>query len=550
MDILQPTLLSNIIDVGVANGDKSYIIKTGAIMITAAISGLVGGMLCSIFASIAATKLAQELRKDLFKKIQGLSFLEIDRFKTSSLITRLTNDVNQIQNMVMMSLKVAIRAPLTAIGGIVMGTLLSPKLAVVFLVIIPIILCLVVFILYKSFPLFRLMQEKIDKVNLVIRENILGISVTKAFNLENKQLERFDDANYDLMDKSIKAQNITIILMPIVTLIVNLSIVIVLWYGGNLVDLGVLESGKIIAFINYLIQIMSSLMIVVTLVINFSRANASADRVNAVLETNSSIVEVDNSVEISNFDVEFKNVSFKYHKNSEDVLSNISFKVEEGEKIGIIGGTGSGKSSLVALIPRLYDVSSGEILIGGVNVKNIKLSSLRDKIGIVLQENILFSGSIRDNLEFAKRDVNDEEMNKAAKTAQAYEFISSKEGMYDYVLEQRGKNLSGGQKQRLSITRTILKNPKILILDDSSSALDMSTERRLQDAIKNDMNGCTTFMIAQRISGIMDADKIIVLDDGKISGIGTHKELISSNEIYRSIAVTQLGEEVVNSECR
>ena len=547
MDLLQPTFLSQIIDVGVANGDLHYVLTIGFKMIIVAIVGAIGGMLCSTFAAVAAMSLGERLRQGLFNKIQELSFLEIDKLKTSSLITHLTNDITQIQQMFLMSLKIAVRAPLLAIGGIFMAVRLSTKLSTVFLISIPLIVVGIVIILKKSLPLFTTVQGKIDNVNTVMRENILGIRVIKSFTLEGNENKRFNEVNDDLKESSIKSQNMNMILWPFASLIMNLSVVAILWFGGNLVNTGGLEIGKIMAFINYLTQIMFSTIMVINIMMNISRAKASADRVNKVFNTESSIVEADNAKDINEFDIEFKNVSFRYNKNSENVLENISFKAKEGETIGIIGSTGCGKSSLVSLIPRLYDVTEGEILIGGVNIKDIKLNTLRDKIGVVLQESILFSGTIEDNLKFGNKNATKEMMEESAINAQAFEFISTKEDGYQSKVEQRGKNLSGGQKQRLSIARTLIKNPKILIMDDSSSALDMATEAKLQNAIKTNMTDSTVFIIAQRISGVMDADKIIVMDEGQIVDIGTHEELLQSSEIYRSIAVSQLGEEVLEN---
>ena len=547
MDLLQPTFLSQIIDVGVANGDLHYVLTIGFKMIIVAIVGAIGGMLCSTFAAVAAMSLGERLRQGLFNKIQELSFLEIDKLKTSSLITHLTNDITQIQQMFLMSLKIAVRAPLLAIGGIFMAVRLSTKLSTVFLISIPLIVVGIVIILKKSLPLFTTVQGKIDNVNTVMRENILGIRVIKSFTLEGNENKRFNEVNDDLKESSIKSQNMNMILWPFASLIMNLSVVAILWFGGNLVNTGGLEIGKIMAFINYLTQIMFSTIMVINIMMNVSRAKASADRVNKVFNTESSIVEADNAKDINEFDIEFKNVSFRYNKNSENVLENISFKAKEGETIGIIGSTGCGKSSLVSLIPRLYDVTEGEILIGGVNIKDIKLNTLRDKIGVVLQESILFSGTIEDNLKFGNKNATTEMMEESAINAQAFEFISTKEDGYQSKVEQRGKNLSGGQKQRLSIARTLIKNPKILIMDDSSSALDMATEAKLQNAIKTNMTDSTVFIIAQRISGVMDADKIIVMDEGQIVDIGTHEELLQSSEIYRSIAVSQLGEEVLEN---
>jgi len=546
MDLMQPTLLADIIDNGVASGNINYILSVGFKMIIIAIFGLIGGVGCSVFSTLAAMKMGESLRESLFSKIQNLSFLEIDKFKTSSLITRVTNDVTQVQQMVMMGLRIMVRAPLICIGGMIMASILSPKLSIVFLIIIPIILVIVVLVLIKSFPMFKVMQEKIDNVNMVMRENLLGIRVIKAFTMEEKQNSRFEDANNELMNRSIKAQNVTMSLMPIVSLIMNLSVVAVLWYGGYLASGGIINAGKIMAFINYLIQILSSLMMMVMIVVNFSRAKASADRINEVLNEESSIKEINKTESLDGYSIEFKNVFFKYYENSEYVLEDISFKVDQGERVGIIGATGSGKSSLISLIPRFYDTTSGDITIGGKNVKNLNIKELRENIGVVLQENILFQGTIEDNLKFGNREASKDVIEKAVKDAQAIEFISKKDKGYESEVEQRGKNLSGGQKQRLSIARTLIRKPKVLILDDSSSALDMATEGKLSKAIKSEMKGTTLFIIAQRISSVMDLDKIIVLDDGRISGVGTHNELLKNNDIYRSIAVSQLGEEVTS----
>ena len=547
MDLLQPTLLSNIIDIGVANHDLNYVLITGLKMIIAAIVGLFAGGACSFLAAIAAIKLAEEVRQGLFDKIQTLSFLELDKLKTSSLITRLTNDVTQIQQMTNMLLRMMVRAPSTAIGGLVMAIILSKELSKIFVVAIPIILIVVMIILKKSFPLFKKMQQKIDNINLVMRESILGIKIIKALVIEDKQKDRFNDANEELTMASIKSQSMNLLLLPISTFIMNLTVVSVLWFGGNMFVSGNIEIGKIMAFINYLLQIMASIMMVINCMIMFSRAQVSAARINEVLDTKASIENKENCEEVKNFDIEFKNVFFKYNDHSDNVLEDISVKIKEGEKVGIIGSTGCGKTSFVNLIPRLYDATSGEILIGGVNVKNINIKQLREDVGIVLQESILFSGDIKSNLKLGNKNASEEELISASKDSQAYEFIMNKDNKFDEAVEQRGKNLSVGQKQRLSIGRTLIKNPKIFIMDDSSSALDMATEARLQTSIRNRMKDNTVLIIAQRISAVMDLDKIIVMDDGKISAMGSHKELLERSEIYRSIAVSQLGEEVLVS---
>ena len=547
MDLLQPTLLSNIIDIGVKNHDLNYVLITGLKMIIAAIVGLFAGAGCSFLAAIAAIKLAEEVRQGLFDKIQTLSFLELDKLKTSSLITRLTNDVTQIQQMTNMLLRMMVRAPSTAIGGLVMAIILSKELSKIFVVAIPIILIVVMIILKKSFPLFKKMQQKIDNINLVMRESILGIKIIKALVIEDKQKDRFNDANEELTMASIKSQGMNLLLLPISTFIMNLTVVSVLWFGGNMFVSGNIEIGKIMAFINYLLQIMASIMMVINCMIMFSRAQVSAARINEVLDTKTSIENKENCEEVKSFDIEFKNVFFKYNDHSDNVLEDISVKIKEGEKVGIIGSTGCGKTSFVNLIPRLYDATSGEILIGGVNVKNINIKQLREDVAIVLQESILFSGDIKSNLKLGNKNASEEELISASKDSQAYEFIMNKDNKFDEVVEQRGKNLSGGQKQRLSIGRTLIKNPKIFIMDDSSSALDMATEARLQTSIRNRMKDNTVLIIAQRISAVMDLDKIIVMDDGKISAMGSHKELLERSEIYRSIAVSQLGEEVLVS---
>ena len=545
MDLNQPKLMSDIIDIGVANGDISYVLNVGFKMIVVAFIGVLGGMLCGLFSTFASMTMGKNMRQGLFDKIQSLSFLEIDKFKTSSLITRLTNDVTQVQNMVMMALRGMVRSPLICLGGIIMSLTISIKLSIIFLVVIPLIVLSVILITSRSIPFFTGMQKKIDNVNLVMRENLLGVRVIKAFAIEDKMRRKFNSANYELMDISIKAQSVTILLWPLVTLIMNLSVVAILWFGGNLVNTGGLEIGKIMAFINYLVQIMNSLNMLIMSIINFSRAKVSADRINEVLDVESSIKDREDTDEIDKFDVEFKDFYFKYNKDGDYVLKGISFKAKEGEKIGIIGATGSGKSSLISLIPRLYDTTSGSVMIGNKDVRNLKINDLRKIIGVVLQDTILFSGSIADNLRFGMENANEEMMDRATKDSQAFEFITSSNEGYNREVGQRGKNLSGGQKQRVSIARTLIKNPKILILDDSSSALDMATESKLQKSIKNRMKDATVFLIAQRIGAVMDLDKIIVLDNGEIAAIGTHEELIKICEIYRSIAISQLGEEAV-----
>lgn len=544
MDLLQPKLMASIIDIGVATNNKQYIFLVGSKMILAAVLGIIGGSGCSIFAAIAAMKMGENLRQGLFDKIQTLSFMEIDKLKTSSLITRLTNDVTQIQNMMLTAMRIMVRSPLMCLGGIIMAYTLSPKLSAIFLVSLPIIIAAVIIIMRKSFPLFLSLQKKIDSMNVVMRENILGVKVIKVFNIVGRQMDRFNSANDALRDGNIKAQNINMLLWPIVSLVMNITVICVLWFGGVMVNNNVLKVGVIMAFINYTIQIMNSLIMAVNIVINFSRAKASADRINEVFSMTPSIQNKEAAKDFKNYDIEFKNVGFKYNDSSEYVLKNINFSIKQGEKVGIIGSTGCGKSTLVSLICRLYDVTEGQVLIGNVDVKALNLKQLRDNISFVTQENTIFSGTIEDNIRFGNLDADENKLIDSAVDAEAYEFIMQKENGFQSSIEQRGQNLSGGQKQRLCIARALVRNSKIFIMDDSTSALDMSTEARLQSSIKKRLQHKTMIIIAQRISAVMDADKIIVIDDGEISSIGSHEYLMKNNEIYRSIAVSQLGEEV------
>jgi ATP-binding cassette subfamily B protein len=546
MDILQPTLMSDIIDIGVANGDVAYILDRGKWMLIAAIIGLLGGVGCGTFSTISATRFGSSVRQALFNKIQTLSYKEIDNFTTSSLITRMTNDVAQIQQIVMMGLRGLARAPFQCIGGLVASYMLSPKLAVIFVASIPILIIAVAIIIVKAFPLFAEVQKRVDRVNTVMRENLLGIRVVKAFVGQTHEKQRFETANSDLMDWSLKSSYLTITLTPISTLVMNASVIALYWFGGTMAINGELETGKIMALMTYLTQVLASLLQVVMMLMNVSRAMASAERINSVIETVPAIQDAAAPEMPNGNSVEFEHVNFRYSDDdSEYVLKDISFTVYGGETVGIIGATGSGKSSLVSLIPRLYDVSDGNIKIGGTDVKNIPRKRLTRDVGMVLQESILFAGSIRENLRWGDADCDFSVIEQAVEDAQAAGFILANQYGYDAPVEQRGKNFSGGQKQRLSIARTFARRPKVLILDDSTSAVDTATEAKIREAIKQRGGGATVFIIAQRISAIMRADRIIVLDEGRISGVGTHGELIKTNEIYRSIAVSQLGEEAL-----
>lgn len=547
-DLMQPTLMADIIDVGVASGQIAQVWATGGKMLIVALIGTVGGAGCTMLASKASFSSGARLRQGLFDKIQTFSFAEIDSLQTSSLITRLTNDVNLLQMALRMTLGMMVRTPLSCIGGLVMAIAISPKLSIIFIVAIPILVVVVSFIALKTFPMFAQMQKKIDRVNTVMRENLLGVRVVKAFVGQKQERQRFDVANTDLMDWSMKAMNRMVLMGPVITLIMNGSIVALLWFGGNLVNAGALEIGKIMAFMNYLMQVLSSLMMAVMMMLNISRAKVAIDRCAEVLDTESSIRNPDSGVfkKPDGYSVEFDHVSFSYNANDpEYVLKDITFSAQPGQRVGIIGNTGSGKSTLVSLIPRLYDVAEGAVRIGGVDVREMDLDVLRNHIGVVLQESLLFSGDIESNLRWGGDDLTHEQLQLAIADAQAAEFVDKLPDGMGNIVEQRAKNYSGGQKQRLSIARTFAKNSEILILDDSTSAVDTETEAKLQQALRRRVGDGVTFIIAQRVSAIADADQILVMEDGELMGVGTHKELIKTNEIYRGIVASQWGEEAI-----
>lgn len=546
MDLQQPALMARIVDYGVANRDMAYVLRTGGLMMIYTIIGFAGGAACSIFAANAAVDLGGRLRQGLYDQVQRLSFHEIDELKSSSLITRLTNDVMQIQNMMLMMLRIMVRSPLLVIGSIFMAVLLSPKLSLLFCVVLPLISASIILVIQYSVPLYSRVQARIDQINTVMRENLLGIRVVKSFTLEQHQFERFSAANVELTGESIQAQNVTFLMMPATTLVMNLSVVAVLWFGGHMVQGQKLEIGKIMAFVNYLVQITNSLVMAVNLVMNISRSQASAVRINEVLAVEPSITSPAAAEESAGHDIEFRNVCFRYGAGGDYVLKNLSLSIREGQMIGIIGATGSGKSTLVSLIPRLYDPVAGQVMIGGVDIRKISLSELRQDIGIVMQDSLLFSGSIGSNLRFGDAAADEAALEKASTDAQAIDFIRALPDQFDSQVEQRGRNFSGGQKQRLSIARTLVKKPRILILDDSTSAIDLKTESRLRTALARRAPDQTLIVISQRIPAVMQADQIYVLDHGALVAAGVHRELLACNEIYRSIAVSQLGEEVLN----
>lgn len=547
MDLLQPTLMASIVDKGVMTKDLSHIFSTGLIMLGVAFIGLIGGVGCTIFSSIASQNFGNDLRISLFEHIQKFSNKNLDQLKTGSLITRLTNDVVQLQTFVQMILR-SIRSPLLLVGSLVMAIRISPMLTLILAVAVPLLSLILYGLIRLSFPLFQKMQVKLDGVNTVLQENLSGIRVVKAFVRANHEQKRFNTANKDYTEIAIKAVRLMSLNMPLMMLVLNASIVAVLWFGGVQSWNGGLPVGQLIAFINYITQLLMSMLMLSNMLTFFSRAKVSADRENEVFSTISEITEVANAKKdaIHNGRIVFDNVSFAYDPTDENlVLDGINFTAEPGETVAILGATGTGKSSLVSLIPRFYEVSSGSITIDGSDTRMIALEDLRSRIGYVMQQAILFSGTIRDNIRYGRPDATDEDVEEAAIAAEAHNFILELPQGYDTELGQRGINLSGGQKQRLSIARALLIQPTILIMDDSTSALDAATESRIRQMLKTRLRSSTNILIAQRVTSVIDADRILVLENGRIAVQGTHDGLMNSSEIYRDIWRSQMkGEEV------
>ena len=553
-EVFIPKLYSQIINNGVNNQNVGYIVGMAALMVGVSVLMLLGGVGGAYFGAKASVNFGADLRQDLYNKVQKYSFANIDKFQTGSLVTRLTNDVTQMQNMVNMLLRMCLRAPGMMIGAIIMAVIMNARLALILAVIMPLMIIVLFFLIKYAFPKFGIMQTKLDALNTNVQESITNIRVVKSFVREDHQRKTFAKANKDLKDTGISAMNVMIIMMPLMMLFMNLASLAVVWFGGQEVmdtvinATGGMDVGDLSAFLTYITQILSSLMMLSMLFVFSSRALASSKRVREVLDEVPDIDDAnaaDADRKVTNGDIEFRNVVFRYYKTSEDpVLDHISFKVRGGQTVGIIGSTGCGKTTLVSMIPRLYDADEGEIIVDGVNVKDYSLKNLRDGVGMVLQKNVLFSGTIAQNLEWGDENATHDEIVSAAEKAQANGFVSAMKDGYDTVLDQGGTNVSGGQKQRLCIARALLKKPKILILDDSTSAVDTATESRIRTALKTDLAGTTKIIIAQHISSVMDADEIIVMSDGRITGIGKHDELIRSNEEYREIYISQTGKEV------
>lgn len=546
-----PKLMGKIIDNGVtpvinetmsAADGRAYVLKEAVIMILVSLIAIVGGITCMKLSSEVSQKFAARIRNAMFKKISSFSFKNIDEFSTASLTTRLTNDVTMIQNMTMMILRMLIRMPSMLIVASFFAVSINPRLASMLLFALPLIIIAVGIVMKFGFPMFKKMQKKIDALNSVVQENLIGIRVVKAFVREDHEKKKFKKANDNLSEMGEKAAGMIILAMPLMMLIFNLTMVMVIYKGGVSINVGDMTTGDLLSFISYVMEILMSLMMIAMLLVMVARGKACADRIKEVLDAEVDIVNNEKTLTAEKHGrVQFENVNFRYstQTDGDDILNDISFTAEPGQIIGIVGGTGCGKSSLVSLIPRLYDVTGGRVLIDDVDVRNYDIEELRELIGVVLQNNVLFTGTIKENIRWGKKDATDEEIIAACKAAQAHDFIMRQPDGYDTVLAQGGLNLSGGQKQRLCIARAMIKKPKILILDDSTSAVDTATEAKIRNAFYNELKDTTVFIIAQRISSVKEADEILVMDDGEIKGVGNHNELMETNEIYQEIYNTQ-----------
>lgn len=543
-ELAVPIVMANIIDVGVKNGDEAYIYKMGLILVLLGVLGLAASVTAQYFSAKAALGFGTALRRDFYKHLNTLSHSEIDKIGTSSMITRITNDINQAQTGVNMFLRLFLRSPFIVLGAIVMCLTVNVELTLIFGVAAPVIGLIVYLIMTKTIPKYKWIQGKLDKVSLLTRENLSGVRVIRAFSRQKNEKEDFDFETSELLKAQVRVGRISALLNPLTFAVVNLAIAAILWFGGGSVDSGAITQGELIALVNYMNQILLALIALANLIIILTRAGASAARVNDILNIRSSVTDEGNT-ECSPVpgapSVEFRSVAFAYHKDKPSV-ENISFSLKQGETVGIIGGTGSGKTTLVNLIPRFYDVTDGEILIDGINVKKYPLGQLRKKIGIVPQRAILFKGTIRSNMKWGKSDVGDDEIWQALETAQAADFVRKLPDGLDSKVEQGGRNFSGGQRQRLTIARAVIMRPDILILDDSASALDFATDAALRSALAKDISGTSVFIVSQRASGIKNADMIIVLDDGNPVGIGKHGELFENCSVYREICLSQMSE--------
>lgn len=542
LEIRIPLLMSKIVDEGIPSRNISYVLGTGGLMLLMAIMGLVFGAVAAKLASLAAMGLGSEIRKGLFDKIQDFSFSNTDKFSTASLVTRLTTDVNNIQNVFMLLIRTMVRAPVMMISATIMAFTINKSLVAIFLIAIPFLGTVLTLIAVAAYPRFSKLLKKYDAINASVQENLVAIRVVKAFVRSKYEKMKFKVANDELMNASINAEKIVILNLPFMQFTMYACIVSILWFGGNMVINGTMLKGQLISFISYVTQILISLMMISMVFITALISRASISRVIEVIDEPIDITDthITGDIKVKDGSIDFEKVSFKYNPNAEDnILEDINIHIESGQTIGIIGGTGSSKTTLVQLIPRLYDVTSGRVLVGGVDVRNYKLDELRNSVAMVLQKNVLFSGTIKDNLKWGNPDATDEQIIDACKASCAHDFISSFPKGYDTELGQGGVNVSGGQKQRICIARALLKNPRILILDDSTSAVDTATDAKIREALRKYRKDVTTLIIAQRITSVKDADKIIILDDGRINAMGTHAELLESNQIYQEIFYSQ-----------
>lgn len=547
-ELTLPNIMSSIVDTGIVNGDVDYILQKGGEMLGIALGGAACSVVAALFASKVAMAFAKDIRKEVFTHVEGFALNEFNKIPTSSLITRTTNDITQVQTVMIMGLRILVMAPMMFIGGLIMALSKDVYLSRVIAVAIPFVLGMMIFVGLKGMPLFKSMQKKVDRLNLVVREGLSGIRVIRAFNRTEFENEKFKEANKELTDVAIKVNKMMAVLMPLMMLIFNLMTIGILWFGANRIDIGELKVGDLMAFIQYSMQIMMSVVMVAMMFILIPRASASAVRINEVLDLKHEILDPEKPEEAKEErgHVEFRNVVFRYPGAEEPVLNNISFDARPGETTAIIGSTGSGKTALINLIPRFYDIESGNIYVDGVNIRNMAQEELRKKIGLIPQKAVLFSGTIAENIRYGKEDATDEEVIHAAEVAQAADFISNMKDGYESYIAQGGGNVSGGQKQRLAIARALVRKPEIYVFDDSFSALDFKTDAKLRAALKGETGKSTVLIVAQRVSTVMDADRIIVLEEGKIVGIGTHKELLNTCEIYHEIVSSQLSEEEIS----
>lgn len=549
-ELYLPTLMANIVDHGVVAGDTGYIWKMGFIMLIVAALGALCAVGGSYYSAKASGGFARDLRSRLFEHTEKFSLQEFDKIGTASLITRTTNDISQVYQVTTMILRVMVMAPMMCFGGIIMAMSKDFKLSLIIIAIVPILAGIIALIFRKGGPLFKAIQEKLDRLNLVLREHLTGIRVVRAFNRVPHEQERFDRANMDLMDNAIKVNRLMGSMMPVMMVVLNFSAIAILWFGAHRIDAGHIQVGDLIAFIQYSFQIMFSLMFATMMFAMIPRASASAARINEVLEIKPVIhdapfTQADAIQQQFKPSVEFRDVTFYYPGAEEPAISGISFQTQPGEVTAIIGGTGSGKSTLINLIPRFYDVNEGQILIGGTDIRELTQESLRKQIGLVSQKVILFKGSIAENIRYGQEDATEEELQRAADIAQASDFISEMNDGYASPISQSGTNVSGGQKQRLSIARALVRRPGIYLFDDSFSALDFKTDAKLREALRNETSEASVIIVAQRVSTVMDADRILVLDEGKIVGSGTHQELLQTSKVYREIVASQLSEEEI-----